>query len=359
MRQLFAGLAGRTYLNFGGQGLLATSTLAAITAAYAKTEALGPFSRQANAWVGTVVADLRLAIANTLGTTPEHICLTENTTAGMNIALWGYPWQAGDVLLVADTEHYGILAIAKQLAARFGVIIERFGLRYCDDPLATLAAALTPATRMALISHVCWTTGRLFPLAELAQICNRQDVLLVSDAAQAWGIVPPDLVGVAAYAMTGHKWCCGPAGVGALYLSEQALAVLTPTYTGWRNLEGATGAARYEVATSAYPLYAGLTHALGLPLFDRDQQQARAHRLWSALQTLAGVQCLGATPPAAGLVSFRVAGHDPATLEGCFEVDHSICLRAMTDPVCLRASVHSLTTDAELDVLVQTIQAFS
>ncbi len=359
MRQLFPALADRTYLNFGGQGVLATSTQAAIMAAYAQTEALGPFSRRANAWLGTVVADLRLAIANSLGTTPEHICLTENTTAGMNIALWGYPWQAGDVLLIADTEHYGILAIAKRLAARHGVIIERVALRFSDDPLTTLAAAITPATKMALISHVCWTTGRLFPLSALAQVCNAQGVLLVSDAAQAWGIVPPDLAGVAAYAMTGHKWCCGPAGVGALYLSDQALAALTPTYTGWRDIEGATGAARYEVATSAYPLYAGLSQALGLPLLDRDRQQTQAKALWLALQAIPGVTCLSATPPAAGLVSFTVAGQDPTDLEGHLEAERSICIRAMADPVCLRASVHSLTTDAELAAFVQAIQAFS
>ncbi|NJK72197.1 MAG: hypothetical protein HC926_02125 [Synechococcaceae cyanobacterium SM2_3_60] len=89
----------------------------------------------------------------------------------MNIALWGYPWQAGDVMLIADTEHYGILAIAKRLAARHGVILERVALRYADDPLATLAAAITPATKMALISQCLLDNG-----AAVSLICLGADL---------------------------------------------------------------------------------------------------------------------------------------------------------------------------------------
>ncbi|MEB3190899.1 MAG: aminotransferase class V-fold PLP-dependent enzyme, partial [Snowella sp.] len=85
------------------------------------------------------------------------------------------------------------------------------------------------------------------------------------DGAQSAGSLPLNLteLGVDYYAFTGHKWFCGPSGVGGLYIAPQRLGELLPTYVGWRSIDydsrGAmTGwtrdARRYEVATSPYPL---------------------------------------------------------------------------------------------------------
>ncbi len=39
------------------------------------------------------------------------------------------------------------------------------------------------------------------------------------------------------YVFTGHKWLCGPEGVGGLYSQPEARSQLLPTWLGWRGVE--------------------------------------------------------------------------------------------------------------------------
>jgi L-cysteine/cystine lyase len=356
-------LQGKVYFNYGGQGPLLASARQAIAATYDETDRLGPFSKAALDWLNRRVADLRVTLAELFQTTPDRFALTESTTSGMNVPLWGLDWQPGDRLLLSDAEHYGIWAIAHRLQERFGIELAECPLMHSSDPVATLERHLTDRTRMVLVSHVLWNTGRVMPLAQLADCCHAHDALLISDAAQSAGVLPVNLSAtpVDGYAFTGHKWFCGPAGVGALYLSESAQAQIRTTYTGWCGIYATeTGADRYEVATSAYPLRHAWQAAIAqhdsyAPLPDRYRQQVgMVQLLWQRLRDLPGVRCLSDEPPAAGLVAFTLAGRTPAEVESALEA-RSIYIRSMPDPICLRASVHYFTTIAEVDQLVAAI----
>ena len=59
------------------------------------------------------------------------------------------------------------------------------------------------------------------------------------DAAQSVGSLDLNLpeLEIDYYAFTGHKWLCGPAGVGGLYISQEAFQELNPTFIGWRGVE--------------------------------------------------------------------------------------------------------------------------
>ena len=92
-RESFPGLAHKVYFNFGGQGTMPQSALEEIIKTHQYIQQVGPFSLEINAWINRGVADIRKAIATELGTTPNTITLTENVTAGCNIALWGIDWQ--------------------------------------------------------------------------------------------------------------------------------------------------------------------------------------------------------------------------------------------------------------------------
>jgi L-cysteine/cystine lyase len=58
------------------------------------------------------------------------------------------------------------------------------------------------------------------------------------DAAQSVGVLPLQLDQLQAdfYAFTGHKWWCGPEGLGGLYIRPEAMASLHPTFIGWRGI---------------------------------------------------------------------------------------------------------------------------
>lgn len=379
IRDQFPSLASQAYFNFGGQGPLPQVSLDAIASAYEKLQQQGPFSGQINAWLDDVAGRTRAAIAAELGTTADTIALTENVTAGCNIALWGWEWQAGDRVLLTDCEHPGIVATVEEIARRFQVEVVTCSL--LDpvggaDPVAAIAAHLTPNTRAVVLSHLLWNTGEVLPLRAIADLCRDVEgdrpIRLVVDAAQSAGSLPLNLpaLGVDFYAFTGHKWFCGPAGVGAVYVRPDAQIDHHPTFIGWRSVQiGAGGkptgwksdARRYEVATSAYPEYLGLERAIALhrdwgSAQERYQQICQLSRdLWQRLNTLDGVQCCQASPPPSGLVCFQLTNGLPhLPFVQALEAS-GFLLRTLARPDCIRACVHYFTLPLEIEALVEAI----
>jgi L-cysteine/cystine lyase len=376
-RQLFPALANKSYFNYGGQGVLAQSTLDSIIEAFSCIQRQGPFGVRNNAWVSQVSQRARTAIAKTLGVTADTISLTEDVTVGCNIALWGIDWQEGDHILLTDCEHQGVVASIQEIQRRYGVMATTIPLLDAnsdEEILALFVKHLQPRTKLVVLSHVLWNTGRVLPLEELAKqikaASGDQEIRLLVDAAQSVGLLPLELSEslVDFYAFTGHKWCCGPEGVGGLYVRPAAREALRPTFIGWRSLsyEATAGGGllndgrQYEVATSAYPLYAGLVEAIDTQnkWGDRDLRYQRicqlADALWQGLQALPHVQCLLPVPPASGLIAFRVDGVSPAPAVQKLE-DENIYIRNIVYPNSLRACVHYLTTEEEIDRLIVAI----
>lgn len=381
-RQQYSALANKQYFNYGGQGPLAEPALAAIWEAYRKTQELGPFSVAVNGWVGALRQTLRSCMADQLGCPAEAISLTEDVTVGCNIPLWGQDWQVGDHILLSDCEHPGIIATVHELQRRFGLALSICPLMATlngGDPAAIVAAHLRPNTRLVVLSHILWNTGQVLPLGDIMATCRRfvgqYPVRVLVDAAQSVGVLPLNLteLGVDYYAFTGHKWWCGPEGVGGLYVRPEIREALHPTYIGWRGLlysdrgqpDGwQPNGQRYEVATSAYPLYAGLGAAIA---FQNEWGNAQARydrlcslsaQLWQRLQQMPGVTCLRTTAaPESGLVSFQLASGKHAELVKVLEAQQ-IYVRQISDPNCVRACLHYLTRTAEIEALVAAIARF-
>lgn len=396
-RQQFPALANKAYFNYGGQGPLPEPALEAIYAAYKRVQIGGPFSGEIGAWVAQEAMLTRRAIANELAVPPETIALTEDVTVGCNIALWGIDWRSGDHLLLSDCEHPGIIASVMELQRRFNIEVSVCPLAATlnqGDAVAVIADYLQSNTRLLVISHILWNTGQVLPLTEIVKVChelneppltppfqgggqedlpaNNHKIRVLVDAAQSVGVLPLNLIesGVDFYAFTGHKWWCGPEGLGGLYVSADALADLHPVFIGWRGIvTDATakpigfkpGAQRYEIATSAYPLYTGLRSAIALQhewgtIEERYAEICRLSKyLWEHLSEISHVECLRTSAPEAGLVSFRVTnGMSHKKLVDLLE-KQGIMVRTILNPDCVRACVHYFTTEAEIDKLVGAI----
>ncbi len=376
-RSQFPALQNKAYFNHGGQGPMPQAALDAIIATYQMIQTQGPFGLKTNELVVKEASLTRQAIATELGVLPGSIALTENVTAGCNIALWGINWQPGDRILLSDCEHPGIITSIQEICRRFQVVVDLLPIQATlntGDPVAVIAAQLQPQTRLVVLSHVLWNTGQVLPLAEITTLIRQysqssQPIRILIDAAQSVGLLPLNLteLGVDFYAFTGHKWWCGPEGVGGLYIHPAALADLNPTFIGWRGLDYSqpnlpliNDARRYEVATSAYPLYAGLraaitTHQAWGSVIDRTQKIIDlATYLWVQLQQVAGIKCLNQIAPQSGLVSFQVIAKNHGKLVKELEAQN-FYLRTIVDPDCIRACTHYFTTTAEIDELVQCL----
>jgi len=376
-RRKFPALENKVYFNYGGQGPLPRPAMDAIARSYEFVQVGGPFSQKINGWVQGEVALTREAIAAELGVESGTVTLTEDVTVGCNIALWGIDWQSGDHLLISDCEHPGVVATVRELQRRFNVEVSVCPLLETlngGDPVGAIAAQLQSNTRLFVFSHILWNTGQVLPLKEIVQTCHAKGVRVLADAAQSVGVLPLNLAesGVDFYAFTGHKWLCGPEGLGGLYVSPEARSHLSPTFIGWRGIEvDAKGTPldwkpdgrRYEIATSAYPLLGALREAIALhnnwgTAEERYRQICDLSRhLWERLSELPRVECLRTAPPEAGLVSFKLTDGTPHKQAVTALEAEQIMVRTILDPDCIRACVHYFTEKSEIDRLITSLQA--
>lgn len=389
-RQQFPALRDKTYFNYGGQGPLPKMAGAAIQSSYEYVQKFGPFSQHINAWVNQEASQTRELIAQELQVSPTTISLTEDVTVGCNIVLWGIDWQPGDHILLSDCEHPGVIAVIQELQRRFHLEVSTCPLLATlngGDPTAVISQYLRSNTKVLVISHIVWNTGQLLPLGDIVELChqkyeaNGHKIRVLVDAAQSVGVLPLNLteLGVDFYAFTGHKWWCGPEGLGGLYVSPNNLDFLHPTFIGWRSiLADANGqptgfkpdGRKYEIATSAYPLYAGLR--AGITLHHQWGTAEQRYQkilelsavLWQQLSELPQITCLRTQPPESGLISFTVAPTSSLTSPEQhrklvdFLEKQNIFVRLIMSPNCVRVCVHYFTELSEIDQLIQAVSQF-
>ncbi|MEB3333816.1 MAG: aminotransferase class V-fold PLP-dependent enzyme [Cyanobacteriota bacterium] len=387
LRALMPALANKTYFNYGGQGPLPTPSLEAMVATWRRIQELGPFTTALWPVLEAETARLRQRLAQWCGAPAHRLALTENVTMGCVLPLWGLPWRPDDALLIGDGEHDGVVAACGELARRFRLPIQPLkvqglaeGADGGQDPvLEALDRALTPRTRLVVLSHVLWKTGQRMPIGAVAErlAAHPNRPWLLVDGAQSFGSLPvaPEAERADIYAFTGHKWCCGPEGLGGVLLSERVLAESQPTLIGWRTLRSEDQAGqgfhrdgrRFEVATSCTPLLSGLNaslellEAVGSAAERLERIQGQAQRLWEGLRSLPGCRPLLEAPPPSGLVSFAPRRGDgapvaPERVAGLLG-QRGIWLRHLQGPDCLRACTHVTTTAAEVDLLLDQLHS--
>jgi L-cysteine/cystine lyase len=387
MRDLCPALQNKTYFNYGGQGPLPNPSLKAITTSWTRIQELGPFTADVWPYIASEVNSTRRLLAQCCGVPPHRLALTENVTSGCVLPLWGLPFAEGDRLLIGDCEHPGVVSACVELARRQNLAIDVLPVKHlrgdqaqCDAAVVdAIAQALTPRTRLVVLSHLLWNTGQVMPIVAVAHQLNQhpQQPFLLVDAAQSFGQIPVEEAAAAAdiYAFTGHKWACGPEGLGGVALSERVLAEAAPTVIGWRSLRDESKAdlsgtdlfhhdsRRFEVATSCVPLMAGLRSSLQLLEEEGSAQQrwdsirSLSGHLWQELQGLERVTPLLETPPVSGLVSFQINGDVPPAEHVKQVGAQDLWIRDLADPSCLRACTHITTTDDDINALVAAISA--
>ncbi len=381
-RQQFSALQNKLYFNYGGQGPLPKVALDAIVESYILMQQEGPFSRETLDIITEQIAQTHEAIAQELNVPSHTITLTESVSVGCNIALWGLPWVKGDRLLMTDCEHPGIVAAVQELSRRLGVEVDTCPvlatLNEEDNAAVTaIAAQVRPNTRLVVLSHILWNTGQVLPLAEIIAACRRQnpEVLILVDAAQSVGVLPLNLteLDIDFYAFTGHKWLCGPDGVGGLYIRPALHDMLAPTFIGWRGIcTDALGCptgwkqdgTKFEIATSGFPLYRGLrvaieTHQQWGSAAQRYQRICTlSQRLWAHLQAITQVHTLRTAPPESGLVSFQIEGQSHSAWVEMLE-RQQVMVRLIVDPNCIRVCLHYLTLESEVDLFAEKLRVLT
>ena len=167
----------------------------------------------------------RQQIADLLGASEKEIVFTSGATESINLALKG-TFEAlshrGNHIITVKTEHKAVLDTCQHLE-ELGAEITYLDVDSVGNiSLENLENAIKKQTILISCMAANNETGVIFPVKEIAQIAHRHKVLFHSDATQAIGKIPFDVVenDIDLLSFSGHK-IYGPKGVGVLFVRKK------------------------------------------------------------------------------------------------------------------------------------------
>lgn len=176
----------------------------------------------------------RTKLARFVNADPRGVVFVTNATAGVNAVVRSLAFRPGDELLTSNHEYNACNNALRFAAERSGAKVVSvdlpFPLPSVDAVANAILGAVTPRTRLALISHVTSPTGLVLPVERLVAELNRRGVESLVDGAHAPGMFPLDIRSINPTYYTGncHKWLCSPKGAGFLYVREDRRADVRP-----------------------------------------------------------------------------------------------------------------------------------
>ena len=284
----------------------------------------------------------RRTIADWLTLHDEHrLAFMPNTTTACSLTLSRIPWRTGDILLTTTHENSTILQEINELEDRGIEII-------CLDPDAP--SGLLPqlnqtvqrqSVRAIIVSHVSHLDGRIFPIADIQELAQAHQALLIVDGAQAVGHIPVSFgqIHPHAYFFPGHKWCAGPMGTGALILGEHCRET-----NAWREVgedrqqDTQPYWTRYELGTQNIGLISGFAKSCNLHSQENlnNQTLEQIRNEWKVcLGQYPGIRILEWDGPhAPGILSFACMDEKTERCIRTIASTHSIAWKTFTHPLC-------------------------
>ena len=316
--------------------------------------------------------------AELIGASPKDICLTTNTSIGINLAAQAIPFEPGDEVLLLDAEFPANVVPWYNLEKK-GTKVRILKAAQQVPFAELLEAQIEPKTKALSVSFVQFNDGYRHDLAAIGSICRKRGLYFVVDAIQGLGVCPLSVrdSGVDFLACGGAKWLISPYGTGFCYISPRMLERIDwlPGH-GWLAYEYIGNdfsrilnverrlfpdARKFEVGTLSYHDFAGFNYSVGLLLgVGIDAVYSHVSRLYErlvvGLESIPGVKIVSCLEPAtrSGILCFSSphnAGlHKHLKSEGVFTAHRE---------GAIRVSIHGFNDETDIHRLIAATEAFT
>ena len=332
-------------------------------------------------WVAEEAVTIgRERVAKLISADSSELIFTSGATEAVNLAIRGaYETyrSKGNHIITYQTEHKAVLDTCAYLEKQGAIVtylpVDSNGL----PDLSLLEKSIHADTILIAAMYANNETGVVFPIKEMATIAKKTGVLFFSDATQAVGKIPVNVLTdhIDLLALSAHK-IYGPKGAGALYIRRKNPRVkLSPILYGGGHEKG------LRSGTLNVPGIVGLGKAWEICSVDMPADRLRIEQLRD--QLLNGLLELGCVSlngdknfllPHVANVSFDFAGaaqligqlskhiavsSGSACTSASAEPSHVLKAMGLKDELAvgsIRFSLGRFTTEEEISIALQKIE---
>ena len=281
----------------------------------------------------------RAVMARGLGCEPREITFTSGGSEADNQAIRTAAWlgaRKGKKHIVSTAfEHHAVLHTLEALEQE-GFEVTLLDVRGDGRITAEeVAAAIRPDTCLVTVMYANNEVGTVEPIAQIGAVCREKGVLFHTDAVQAAGHLPIDVVRdhIDLLSLSAHKFH-GPKGAGVLY-ARKGIPL--------RNLIcGGAQERGKRAGTENLPAIMGMAAAFEEALAEMDQRTAQVTALRDRL-----IDGLGQIPHS--LLNGHRTERLPGNVSFCFEGIEGESLLLLLDDRGVEASSGSACTSGSLD----------
>lgn len=177
---------------------------------------------------------IRTGLAEIFGCDAEEIAITRNASESLEILLMGMDLKTGDEVLTTTQDYGRMRTTLQQRERREGLKLNLIKVPIApadvDDLAKPFERAITPKTRLILMSHQINLTGQIMPVRKVCEIARARGIETIVDGAHSFAQFDfkRDDLQCDYFGTSLHKWLYAPKGTGLLYVRKEKIPKVWP-----------------------------------------------------------------------------------------------------------------------------------